>query len=109
MSPHASNNGSDRSQITQPTDTQSPGRLASETALQPAGGDDARAATGDAAAQGVNALLHDLHDGRAEVGDLGPERRQECVAHLTLEGFSATEIAQFMRMGERSVHRDRAA
>ena len=35
--------------------------------------------------------------------------RQQCVGHLTLEGFTSGEIAQLMRISERTVRRDRAA
>ncbi len=57
----------------------------------------------------VTDIVHDLHAGRRSAADLSPDVRRDCVAHLTYEGFNAPQIAELMRISERTVCRDRAA
>lgn len=64
---------------------------------------------GESDREEVTALVRGLHDGRVLPGDLSLEMRQRCVDHLTLEGFASGEIAELMKISERTVRRDRAA
>lgn len=54
-------------------------------------------------------LVHRLHDGRIPAEELPADIRQACVAYLTDEGYSTSEIAQVMHVCERTIRRDRAA
>ena len=54
-------------------------------------------------------LIEQIHSGQVDVDSLAPDIRQQCVGHLVLEGFRNTEIAQLMRVSERTVTRDRVA
>jgi hypothetical protein len=57
----------------------------------------------------IDELVHQLHDGRVEPYDLSPELRRDCVARLTADGYTSSQIASLMRITERTVRRDRAA
>ena len=57
----------------------------------------------------ITEMIERIHAGRLNVSDLAVNVRQQCVGHLVLEGFTTTEIAQLLRMSERTVTRDRAA
>jgi hypothetical protein len=57
----------------------------------------------------VTQLISALHSGQITQDQLTTERRQACVAHLTLEGFSSSEVAHLLSVSERTIHRDRAA
>jgi len=50
-----------------------------------------------------------LHAREVRADALPPEVRRHCVQHLTIEGFSASEIAELMMISERTVQRDRDA
>ena len=52
-------------------------------------------------------LVRQLHAGKIATETLTPEMRRQCVAQLSLEGFTNSEIAQLMRISERTVRRDR--
>ena len=54
-------------------------------------------------------LVHKLHAGQLAAEQLPQELRRQCVAHLTLEGFTTGEITQLMGVTERTVRRDRQA
>ena len=54
-------------------------------------------------------VIKQLHSGQRDAETLPTDVRQRCVGHLTLEGFTTIEIAQLMRISERTVRRDRAA
>lgn len=57
----------------------------------------------------VAELVRRISDGAVDVDDLPPDLRRECVSHLTVEGFSSSEIAVLLKMSDRTVRRDRAA
>ncbi len=57
----------------------------------------------------VAAVLEQLHAGEVAGAALPLELRRRCVEHLTDEAFTTGEIAQVMRISERTVRRDRAA
>src|SRR6056297_1275650 len=54
-------------------------------------------------------LVRQLAEGRVAAGAITTEQRRRCVDHLTLEGFSAAEIAELTGVNERTVRRDREA
>jgi len=54
-------------------------------------------------------LVRELHAQRVSAADLPIADRQRCVAHLSHDGFSTAEIAELMRVSERTVRRDRSA
>ena len=54
-------------------------------------------------------LIEQIHSGQLDINKLAAYVRQQCVGHLTLEGFTNSEIAQVLRISERTVSRDRAA
>ena len=56
----------------------------------------------------VTDLVHRLHDGDMQPDELSAPVRRRCVSQLSLEGLTAGEIGQLMRISERTVHRDRA-
>lgn len=55
------------------------------------------------------ALIRDLREGRRSGLMLGVDDRRRVVEHLTAEGYSSAEIAEVLKIGERTVCRDRAA
>lgn len=54
-------------------------------------------------------LIHRLCDGEVQVEQLTPALRQRCVEHLTLGGYSNSDIAALLKISERTVTRDRTA
>ncbi len=56
----------------------------------------------------VLALLRDIQSGATDPTAIPPETRLEMVAHLGSEGFSVPEIAEILRVNERTVKRDRS-
>lgn len=57
----------------------------------------------------VDRIVERIHAGSLAAESLPAEVRRRCVSQLTAEGFSGTEIAALLHMGERTVRRDRAA
>jgi hypothetical protein len=55
----------------------------------------------------ITDLLHQINDGVVNSADLDPAVRQECVHHLTLEGYTNDSICMLLRISERTVRRDR--
>lgn len=56
----------------------------------------------------VETTIRRLHAGESSAMDLPMDERHACVAHLTEQGFTSTEIASVLYMNERTVRRDRA-
>lgn len=65
--------------------------------------------TADQVERSALAILRELKAGRVRAGNLSSEDRQTCVDHLSAEGYSAAEIAEILRVSERTIARDRAA
>ena len=57
----------------------------------------------------VLTVIRSIHSGTLEPKSLGVEARQRCVEHLTGEGYSIVEIAEVLKVSERTIARDRAA
>jgi DNA-directed RNA polymerase specialized sigma24 family protein len=54
-------------------------------------------------------LIVDIKQGATDPRLLPPQDRQACVVHLTAEGLSVPEIAQFLKRNDRTITRDRKA
>lgn len=54
-------------------------------------------------------LIQQVHAGNVDAATLTIEVRRQCVACLTTDGFSSLDIAQLLRLPERTIRRDRAA
>jgi DNA-binding transcriptional ArsR family regulator len=54
----------------------------------------------------VLSLLQDLKQGAIGIDAITIEDRRSCVAHLVAQGMTAPEIAEILRMTERTVYRD---
>ena len=65
--------------------------------------------TADHVERSALAILRELKAGRVRAGNLSSEDRQTCVDHLSAEAYSAAEIAEILRVSERTIARDRAA
>lgn len=57
----------------------------------------------------VESVIHQVHAGKRMAAELPLDLRHQCVAHLTMQGFTTTDIAAALHMNERTVRRDRAA
>ncbi len=57
----------------------------------------------------VLSLMRDIQQGRLAPRSLGVEDRRRCVEHLTGEGYSLAEIAEILKVTERTIARDRSA
>lgn len=57
----------------------------------------------------VLSLIKDLQAGRLAGGSLAAADRRRVVEHLALEGYSVPEIAEILKISERTIARDRAA
>lgn len=57
----------------------------------------------------ITELVRRITDGTVAIDAVPVNLRRACVAHLTIEGFSSTEIASLLKMSDRTVQRDRAA
>ena len=55
----------------------------------------------------VLSLLRDIQAGTVDPTAIPPETRQGVVAHLSAEGYSVPEMAEILRVAERTVKRDR--
>jgi hypothetical protein len=55
------------------------------------------------------AVVERVHAGTLDPGALSAEVRRACVGHLGEQGFTSGEIAEVMKITERTVRRDRAA
>lgn len=64
---------------------------------------------GDSAARSVLSLIRDVREGRTSGPMLLKEDRIRVVEHLTGEGYSGAEIAEILKVSERTVNRDRIA
>src|SRR5262249_53755391 len=93
---------------TSPTGT-GPVRAQSDLAAESTPGTAPQAAPAPAIEATITELVRLIHDGQIPPDALTPERRQQCVSQLALEGFSNAEIAQLMRTSERTVRRERLA
>lgn len=54
-------------------------------------------------------LICGIKDGTVDPARFEHEERQACVAHLSGEGYLGPEIAQILRVSERTIRRDRSA
>jgi len=54
-------------------------------------------------------IVRRLQEGALVPADLDPALRRQCVMHLTVLGFSTSEIAELLTIADRTVRRDRAA
>ena len=54
-------------------------------------------------------LIRGIRSGDVAPGGLDKDSRRACVEHLTVEGYSAVEIAEILRVTDRTVRRDREA
>jgi hypothetical protein len=57
----------------------------------------------------VLTLLRQIQQGSLSPRNLAPRDRQACVSHLTAEGYGAPEIAEILKVSERTAARDRKA
>ena len=57
----------------------------------------------------VLSLMRDIQQGALAPRSLGVEDRRRCVEHLTGEGYSLAEIAEILKVAERTIARDRSA
>ena len=57
----------------------------------------------------IDATIRRIHAGELAALDLPIELRHQCVAHLTMQGFSSTDVGAVLNMNERTVRRDREA
>jgi transposase-like protein len=57
----------------------------------------------------VLSIIRDIHQGAIEAKNLTPETRRRCVEHFTGEGYSVADIAEILKVTERTIGRDRAA
>jgi DNA-binding CsgD family transcriptional regulator len=62
---------------------------------------------GDVTERTVLALIRDVREGRLSGQMLVKQDRIRIVEHLTAEGYSASEIAEILKVTERTVNRDR--
>lgn len=59
--------------------------------------------------QSVLAVIRSIQGGGLDPMSLGVEDRRRCVEHLTAEGYSTVEIAEILKVSERTIARDRTA
>ncbi len=57
----------------------------------------------------VLSVIRDIQQGALDPRSLGVEDRRRCVEHLTGEGYSLAEIAEILKVTERTIARDRSA
>lgn len=57
----------------------------------------------------VLSVIRDIQQGALAPRSLGLEDRRRCVEHLTGEGYSLAEIAEILKVTERTIARDRSA
>ena len=57
----------------------------------------------------VLSVMRDIQQGALAPRSLGVEDRRRCVEHLTGEGYSLAEIAEILKVTERTIARDRSA
>ena len=51
-------------------------------------------------------VLRAIHEGKLGPETLAPEDRQACVEQLSIEGYSTSEIAEILKVGDRTIRRD---
>ncbi len=56
----------------------------------------------------VLTLIHQIKENRIDPARLSAEDRRRCVDVLWGEGYTVAEIAQILKRGERTIHRDRS-
>lgn len=54
-------------------------------------------------------IIRRISDGALSIDDLPVDLRRACVSHLTIDGYSCSEICAVLKMAERTVRRDRSA
>lgn len=59
--------------------------------------------------ESVLSLLQKVKAGELDPRNLSAESRQACVEHMGVEGYSTAEMAQVLRVTERTIRRDRQA
>jgi transposase-like protein len=59
--------------------------------------------------ESVLAVLQKVKAGEVDPRNLSAESRQACVEHMSVEGYATAEMAQVLRVTERTVRRDRQA
>ncbi len=52
-------------------------------------------------------IIQQLYDGRLVGERVAPETRRRCVAYMVAQGFTNAEMAELLRVAERTVQRDR--
>ncbi len=57
----------------------------------------------------VLSVIRDIQQSALDPRSLGVEDRRRCVEHLTGEGYSLAEIAEILKVTERTIARDRSA
>lgn len=83
-----------------------PSKRATPTVGEPEPAPDHDAQASDA--RSVITLLRDVHEGRLSGQMLAKPDRIRIVEHMTAEGYSALEIAEVLKVTDRTVTRDRA-
>lgn len=56
----------------------------------------------------VLSLIRDIQQGAIEATSLAIEDRRQCVEHLTIEGYTVAEIAEILKVTDRTIARDKA-
>lgn len=59
--------------------------------------------------ESVLSIIRKLHSGELEAKSLGADDRRRCGEHMVGEGYSTVEIAEVLKVSERTIARDRAA
>jgi len=57
----------------------------------------------------IHSVLRDIQQGALDPHSLAIEDRRRCVEHLTCEGYSVADIAEILKVKERTIARDRSA
>lgn len=63
----------------------------------------------DPESRSVLTVIREIRSGATAPGNLSIDERRSCVAHLSGDGYSATEIAEILKTSERTINRDRRA
>lgn len=61
------------------------------------------------ASRSVLGLIRDIQAGRVAPGGLDKDSRRACVEHLIAEGYGVVEIAEILKVADRTIRRDRAS
>lgn len=72
------------------------------------GENDGQNNSGDSAID-ITTIIQKIHSGAIQTSELPVHWRRQCVGYLTMEGMSADDITQLMKISPRTVRRDRSA